>query len=148
MADDKRDDYRNLLNRLTGLLSGLPWLEIVGEAWKIGRKLLQGRTNEGLCEVLEYESTLELKDAEGRRAVFKKREKIRYLQDNIIAYQDQAWGDGKILIGYHCTPGRPVDRYRSGHKTYILISICGRKSTLRPRLTWLLVCAKRRSPRP
>jgi hypothetical protein len=75
-----------------------------------------------LYEVLEYESTLELKDREGRKATFKKREKVRYLQDNVIAYQDQAWGDGEILLNYRCTPGAPVDRYRSGYKTTILIS--------------------------
>jgi hypothetical protein len=44
------------------LLSGPPWLDIVGEAWKIGRGLLQGPSNNGMYEVLEYESTLELKD--------------------------------------------------------------------------------------
>ncbi|MGD8968956.1 MAG: hypothetical protein PVI07_15730, partial [Anaerolineae bacterium] len=40
----------------------------------------------------------------------------------MIAYQDQAWGDGEILLNYRCTPGTPVDRYRSGYKTTILIS--------------------------
>jgi len=53
-----------------------------------------------MYEVLEYESTLELKDRGGKRATFKKREKVRYLQDNVIAYQDQAWGDGEILVNY------------------------------------------------
>lgn len=57
-----------------------------------------------------------------RRATFRKREKVRYLQDNVIAYQDQAWGDGEILIDYRCSPGTPVDQYRSGYKTYVLIS--------------------------
>ncbi len=42
--------------------------------------------------MLEYESTLELLDRKGEKAIFKKRQKVRYLQDNIIAYQDQAWG--------------------------------------------------------
>ena len=63
-----------------------------------------------------------MEDQEGKSATFKKREKVRYLQDGVIAYQDQAWGDGQILVGYRCSPGTPVDRYRSGHKTYILIS--------------------------
>ncbi len=122
MTDEKQSRWQSLLNKLIALLSGLPWLDIVGEAWKIGRGLLQGPSNFGMYEVLEYESNLELKDPTGKRATFKKREKIRYLQDNVIAYQDQAWGDGEILMDYHCTPGRPVDRYRSGYKTYILIS--------------------------
>jgi hypothetical protein len=48
---------------------------------------------------------------------------VKFLQNNIIAYQDQAWGDGKILINYRCAPGSPVDFYRSGYKTHILISL-------------------------
>ena len=100
---------------------------------------MQGRSNNGMYEVLEYESTLELKDRGGKRATFKKQEKVRYLQDNIIAYQDQAWGDGEILVNYRCTPDTPVDRYRSGCKTYIpsrlgwsillLSALCGIEET-------------------
>jgi hypothetical protein len=85
------------------------------------RRFRAGLTG-GRYEVLEYESTLELKDREEETATFRKREKVRYLQDNVITYQDQAWGDGEILLNYRCTPGTPVDRYCSGYKTYILIS--------------------------
>ncbi|MFC2054856.1 hypothetical protein ACFLV7_11275 [Chloroflexota bacterium] len=76
-----------------------------------------------LFEVLEYESTLELKDIRGKKVTFRKRERVRYLRDNIISYQDQAWGDGEILLNYKCKPGYPVDRYRPGKKTHILISL-------------------------
>ena len=55
------------------------------------------------------------------------REQVRYLQDNIIAYQDQGWGDGESLLNYQCSPGVVVDQYRPGHKTYTLISLRGRK---------------------
>jgi len=122
MAHEKRNDNQSLLDKLIALLSGLPWLNVLGEAWKILRKVMQDRPYRGMYEVLEYKSTLELKDRGGKRATFKKREKVRYLQDNVIAYQDQAWGDGEILVNYRCTPGTPVDRHRSGHKTYILVS--------------------------
>ena len=118
MAEQQRSDFKKWLEKVVWLLSGLPWIEIVGDVWKIGRQMLQASSNAGLYEVLKYESTLELKDRDGKRATFKKREKVRYLQDSIIAYQDQAWGDGEILVNYRCTPGTPVDRYRSGHKTY------------------------------
>ena len=40
----------------------------------------------------------------------------------MIAYQDQAWGDGEILLNDLWTPGTPADRYRSSCKTYILVS--------------------------
>ena len=74
-----------------------------------------------MYEVLEYESTLELRDRGGMKATFRKREKVRYLQDDIIAYQDHAWGNGEIFLDYRCIPGVAVDRYRSGRKTYIVI---------------------------
>ncbi len=102
---------------------GLPWLDVVAQAWKLVRKLGRGLADEGMYEVLEYESRLELQDAKGRRARFAKREKVRYLQNNIIAYQDHAWGDGEILQGYKCTPGVVVDKYRPGQKTFLLISL-------------------------
>jgi hypothetical protein len=85
--------------------------------------IFASKLNRGLYEVLEYESTLELRDNKGEKATFHKKEKVRYLQNSIIAYQDQAWGDGDILLNYRCTPGTPVDRYRPGYKTYILISL-------------------------
>ena len=76
-----------------------------------------------MYEVLNYETTLEILDAKGKDAILTKTEEVRFLQNNIIAFQDQAWGDGKILLDYQCSSGSPVDFYRSGHKTYILISL-------------------------
>jgi hypothetical protein len=113
---------QRLLNKLIGVVSGLPWLEVVQEVWRILQDLLRSRSSQGMYQVLEYESTLELNNRSGKTATFKKRERVQYLQDNVIAYQDQAWGDGEILINYRCTPGKPVDQYRSGHKTHILVS--------------------------
>ena len=104
----------------TGL--GLPWLKKLQDLWN-GWSWFQENFRKGMYEVLNYEAILELKDKSGRRAIVRKYEKIRYLQNNIIAYQDQAWGDGKILINYRCTPGFPVDKYRSGFKNYVLISL-------------------------
>jgi hypothetical protein len=110
-----------IIKWLSGL--SLPWVQIVGELIKLSRKLFRGSRAEGMYTVLDYRSTLELKDKQGKRAVFWKREKVRYLQNNIIAHQDQAWGDGKILVNYHCSPGVAVDKYRIGYKTHVLISL-------------------------
>lgn len=101
----------------------LPWIGILAETWKLARKVLRGLTEEGIYEVLDYEVTLELHDKTGTRATFKKRKHIRYLQNGIIAYADSAWGDGKILARYKCSPGVAVDWYRSGYKTHILLSL-------------------------
>jgi len=88
-----------------------------------GKTYLQKLISPGMYEVLNYETILEILDAKGKRAILKKKEKVKFTQNNIIAYQDQAWGDGKILLNYKCTPGTPVDRYRSGYKNHILISL-------------------------
>ncbi len=111
------------LTKLISIVLGLPWVEILAEAWKFGRKLLSGLAHEGMYEALDYEATLELHDPQGKRASFKKRLHVRYLQDNIIAFQDQAWGDGKILRNYRTSRGQAVDQYKSGYKTYILLSL-------------------------
>jgi hypothetical protein len=113
----------NFIPKVVAFLLGLPWPEIIGNMWREGRKILRGLSHEGMYEVLDYESTLELHDKKGERATFKKTKRIRYLQDNIIAYQDHAWGDGEILLNYRTNCGKPVDRYRSGFKTHILLSL-------------------------
>ena len=74
------------------------WLGVLADMRNIVHKLVQGWSYRGMYEVLEYEATLELADPGGERATFKKREKVRYLQDNIVACLDQAWGDGEIFM--------------------------------------------------
>ena len=108
--------------KLGGMIRSLPWGSIFLDMLKLAGSMLSGTPSQGMYEVLEYELTMELLDSRGERARFSKCQKVRYLQDNIIAYQDQAWGDGDILLNYRCSPGVPVARYRPGQKTYILIS--------------------------
>jgi hypothetical protein len=112
-----------VLDRMVAIVWALPWLEILAEVWKVGFKLWNGMAHEGMYEVLEHAVTLELQDKNGRRALVRKRQRVRYLQNNIIAYQDQAWGDGEILVNYRCSPGKVVDLYRPGQKTFLLISL-------------------------
>ena len=114
---------QSIVRRYLSPLLDSSWVGLLVGIGKIITKIYKDFTQDGLYEVLDYESTLELHDRLGKSATFKKREKVRYLQDNIIAYQDHAWGDGEILIDYQCKPGIPVDQYRPGQKTYILISL-------------------------
>jgi hypothetical protein len=114
-------DVSNLPGMVTKYI--LPWFQVAGEAIKVIRQVISGSATEGTYEVLDYDIKLELKDPEGKKAFVRKRERVKYLQNNIIAFQDQAWGDGKILQNYKCSPGVPVDKYRSGYKTHILISL-------------------------
>lgn len=116
-----RDRLHDLLQKLTALFGA----DFVTGLTLIMRYFpLPGASQpQGLYEVLEYESVLELKDAKGRLALLSKFQRVRFLQDNIIAYQDQAWGDGDIFTDYQCSPGKAVDRYREGHRHHILISL-------------------------
>lgn len=98
------------------------WTTVILEGWQLLQKIHAERAV-GLYEVLEFEHTLELCDTTGQQAVFRKRETARLLQDYVAAYVDQAWGRGDIFAEYHCSPGFPVDRYRCGHKTCVLISL-------------------------
>jgi uncharacterized protein YifN (PemK superfamily) len=81
-----------------------------------------------MYEILEYEATLELLDPKGEKAIFHKRQHVKFLQDNIIAFEDYAWGDGDVLAEYTCTPGVVVDQYQEGDRWNILISLRETKS--------------------
>jgi hypothetical protein len=98
------------------------WATVILQAWQ----LLQSISTErriGLYEVLNFEHTLELCDAQGKKAIYHKRETVRLLQDYVATYLDQAWGRGEIFADYQCSPGVAVDRYRCGHKHCVLLSL-------------------------
>lgn len=98
--------------------------------FKIFRKVFpffRREQNRGVYEILEYETTLQL-NTTGETATFLKRQKVRFLQDNVISFEDYAWGEGDIFANYHCSPGVVVDRYLAGDRWNILISLRESKS--------------------
>lgn len=115
----------SVLSTLIQIAGKLDWVKMVAELWRISRKAYERYTNVGLYEVLDYKASLELIDAKGESAKIQKYQKVRYLQNNIMAYQDQAWGDGQILQNYQCSPGVAVDKYEVDQKSLILISLRG-----------------------
>jgi hypothetical protein len=104
------------------------WLSLLFDLYRTLRQLISRERHEGMYEILEYDSTLELLDPKGRTAIFKRRQRVKFLQDNVIAYQDRAWGDGEILAEYKCSPGVEVDRYQEGDRWNVLISLRETKS--------------------
>lgn len=104
------------LNHITALL----------DIYELIRQWWPGNTD--MYEILDYESTWEMLDTEGRIAIFRKRQRVKFLQNNIIAFEDYAWGDGEIFVDYKCAPGVVVDRYREGDRWNILISLRGTKN--------------------
>ena len=114
---------RPLLSALT-----LDWIPVAFKLYQDILQLFKHGSHEGLYEVLEYDAVLDLIDPKGERALFKKRLLVKFLQDNVIAYQDHAWGDGQVLLDYHCSPGTVVDRYQDGDRWNVLISLRETKS--------------------
>jgi hypothetical protein len=84
---------------------------------------IQARFRGDPYEVLENEIELELVDIKGQVAKFSKRKKLRFLQNNSFAYLDTAFGNGKILEDYQCSPGKAVDFYEDGDRHCILITL-------------------------
>lgn len=113
---------------ISNYLSDTAWLKalqnvVTGVDW------INSRYYKGPYKVLDYEAALELRDKHGHKAFVSKYEKVQYLQDDVIAFQDQAWGDGKVLKNYCCKPGKSVDTYRSGFKNHVLVSLRGARKT-------------------
>jgi hypothetical protein len=104
------------------------WIAIIFDLAGSLRHLLDSNHAEGMYEILDYDATLELVDPEGQTAIFKRRQKVKFLQDNVIAFQDYAWGDGEIFADYRCSPGIEVDRYQEGDQWNVLISLRETKS--------------------
>jgi hypothetical protein len=121
--EDQSKKQNSVITRIIRIAVGLPLTDLIPEVIDAARKLLSRRAPEGVYEVLDYECRLELLDGKGASATVQKREKVRYLQDYITTFQDQAWGDGEIFLNYRCAPGLAVDQYQLGHKTYKLISL-------------------------
>jgi hypothetical protein len=93
------------------------------DAWDLWAQLKSKITYHGMYEILDYRSTLDLSDPRGEMANISRYQMIRFLQDNIVALHDHAWGDGDLFHKYHCQPGTAVDFYRDGSKWNILVSL-------------------------
>lgn len=122
-------DNRTWRYYLRRLLTGFPFELLplfVDVAQDIARWI--GDRYAGPYEILDYDAVVELIDETGTLALFKKRQRVKFLQNSIIAIEDYAWGDGDILADYKCTPGVVVDKYRQGDRWNILISLRDTKS--------------------
>lgn len=117
----KQPAWLVLLRRLLSWLSQDWLIALLELAQQVGTYLLH--QNQDLYENLNYHATLELVTATGQTAVFRKEQRVRFLQNHIIAFEDYAWGDGNVLAEYKCTPGIVVDKWREGDRWNVLISL-------------------------
>lgn len=111
-----------LLRTILSFLS-TEWLTILPDLLHAAQRWWGLKHPQGMYEILDYDSTLELCDPAGKVAIFKKRQRVKFLQDHILAFPDLAWGDGDIFAEYKCTPGKVVDVYQEGDRWNILISL-------------------------
>lgn len=93
------------------------------DAWDLVSQLRDRIGYHGMYEILDYHSTLDISDERGEHALLARREVIRFLQDNVVAIHDHAWGDGELFAAYRCQPGIPVDFYQDGSKHNVLLSL-------------------------
>ena len=106
---------------LTGDVTHL-FIEMIERVKNLHNYVAQWR-HPGVYEVLEHDTTVELVDPTGKLATVERRQMVRFLEDNLVAFTDYAWGDGNTLVDYTCSPGVPVDVYDDGSKHTILISL-------------------------
>lgn len=99
------------------------WVSLALDLVEGIQSYIQNNSPEGLYEILEYDCKLELLDTQGRAASLTKHQRVKFLQDNVIAFQDYAWGEGNVLAEYKCSPGFEADRYLEGDRWNILISL-------------------------
>lgn len=93
------------------------------KAWNDISRLWDKIHYHGMYEIVDYDSTLEIVDSKGEKAILTRRGVVRFLQDNAVAIHDHAWGDGELFAKYTCQPGVPVDFYEDGSKYNVLISL-------------------------
>ena len=124
----------SLCDRLSAIMRNVPRLDalvlvryLMRGVRSVHGLLARGR-EQGIYDVLEHHTVLELKDTRGEVAVLKRRQKVRFLQSYVAAITDHAWGDGEIFAEYHCSPGVPVDFYQDGSRHTVLISLRESKS--------------------
>ena len=107
----------------------IEWIVFLADLMRRLYQLWQRSRHEGMYEILEYDSVLELCDPKGEAATLKRRQQVKFLQDDVIAFQDHAWGEGEIFADYKVSPGVEVDRYQDGDRWNVLISLRETKSS-------------------
>ena len=128
MVHADNNSSSSVLRKILAVFSA-EWLAILPDLYWLVRQWLEKQRYGGMYEILDYDVTLELADPSGEAAHFKKRQQVKFLQDNIIAFEDYVWGDGDIFKAYACTPGVVSDSYKEGDRYNILISLRETKNT-------------------
>lgn len=68
----------------------------------------------GPYEVQSFEATLFLHDRDGRKATYRKRERVRFTRGNVRLLSQRTWGTGRQFAGHRVTYGRILCHRRVG----------------------------------
>ena len=76
-----------------------------------------------LYEVKDYQARLEVLDTKGKRAIYTKRERIRFLRNHVTAFYDYGWGTGNAFASHRVHPGRIAERQKVGsrHRSLVVL---------------------------
>ncbi len=73
--------------------------------------------------VLSYDMTLVLGDKKGSQAVFRRRQRIQFQQDGVVAILDHFWGDGVTVAEYATSAGQIRDSFKDGKRRHLVIEL-------------------------
>src|SRR5713226_3123280 len=73
-------------------------------------------------EVLDYDGVLTLHDQKGLKATFKRRERVRFLQDGVGGMLEHLWGDG-ITVGFSNNAGMIGDTIRDAKARHLIVEL-------------------------
>jgi len=74
-------------------------------------------------ETTEFHGQLEILDRQGRAAVFRRRQRVRFLENNVSLFIDRVWGHGVLFAGYSGRHLRVIDIIKA-RKGYAISDIC------------------------
>jgi hypothetical protein len=87
------------------------------------RRLLPEGLGTSPYEILDYHATLTLLDPQGSEAVFRRTQRIRFLQEGVASILDHLWGDGVQVAGYDHTAGPIRESFHDGGVRHLVIDL-------------------------
>src|SRR3954447_6494866 len=99
-------------DRLTALILSSP---------RLRKLLLPGGLIRSPYTILDYQGTLILRDKTGAKAVARREQRVKFLQDGVGAILDHFWGPGVQLAEYTTTAGTLRDTLRDQGRRHLLV---------------------------
>src|SRR5262245_38359290 len=90
---------------------------------RLGQMLLPEGLARSPYEILDYDSELTLHDVKGSRATFRRRQRVRFLQDGVSAMLDHAWGDGVLTTYYDNSAGMLEDSFNDRGRRHWVVGL-------------------------